>query len=309
MIPEGRNHNLQPNRLVLDAAHRLVVDRFGLLAGYRLSLRPARRFLFAEPPCVPNLSVELRKPAFAALIAEGDPDAHVHMVIETDHVSPGIRALYRTAKVLFVHARALPALVDLTYETEGLAIEYKATSEHVDYAVHSILEHAEQRFNPARAGSLLRSPIQKKIAISLEPIAKELDWTVHYQMPFGYTVGYRPDMPGAIARQTIELVVGRNPITSEAGEVILPVRVESRPIEERDEESRTLDEQIAAFVVRAGLPMVAVEPATRAGFYSVTCSMDGVEEAVIEESDIQGWSRYCKNVLYALRDQLSLNAT
>ncbi|RMG26151.1 MAG: hypothetical protein D6724_02490 [Armatimonadetes bacterium] len=305
MIPEGRTNNLQPNRLVLEAAHRLAVDRFGSLAGYRLSLRPSRRFLFAEPPTVQNLAVELRKPAFAALIAQGDPDARVHLVIETDNVSPGIRALYRAAKVPYVHLRVLPAMADLYYETDGISIEYKTAPDHLDYAVHSILEHAESSFNPARTGSLLRNTLQKTLHSALTSLTEEMDYSVHLQMPFGYAVGYRPDMPGAIARQTIEMVIGRNPMTTEAAEVVLPIRVESRPIEERDEETRAMDEQVAAFVVRSGIPMVAVEPATREGSYSVTCSMDGVDEAVIEESDIQGWSRYFEGVLSELRDHLT----
>jgi len=287
MIPEGHT-TFQPNRLVLEAAHRAAVDCFGSLAGLRLSLRPARRYLFQEPPDVRSLQVELRKPAFAALVAEDDPDAEAQLVLETEPISPGIRALYRAAGIPVVTVKCRLGACQFIYERDGFYGDLRPAEELVDQTVQFLLTCAQSAFY---RGRLVRTVAERQIAERLRGIADEVNCLVHHRMPFGYAVGYRPDLPGRAARQTIELVLGFDPRHSLAGEVVLPIRVETRPAEERDPEVAQLDEDVAAFAVRAGIPMVAVER-TAAGEYAVTCSMDGIEECIIAEDDAQGWARY-----------------
>lgn len=287
MIPEGHTP-FQPNRLVLEAAHRAAVDCFGSLAGFRLSLRPARRYLFQDPPDVRSLQVELRKPAFAALVREDDPDAGVELVLETEPISPGIRALYRSAGIPVVTVKCRLGACQFIYERDGFYADLRPSEPLVDSTVHFLLACAQ---NAPRRGRLVRTTAERQIADCLRGIASDVDCLVHHRMPFGYSVGYRPDLPGRAARQTIELVLGFDPRHSKAGEVVLPIRVETRPADERDPEVTQLDEEVAAFAVRAGIPMVAVERVC-AGEYAVTCSMDGIEECVIAEDDAQGWARY-----------------
>lgn len=287
MNPEGHT-TFQPNRLVLEAAHRAAVDCFGALTGFRLSLRPARRYLFPEPPEVRSLQVELRKPAFAALIREGDPEARVQLVIETEPISPGIRALYRAAGLPVVTVKCRLGVCQFIYERDGFYADLRPSEPLLDQTVHFLVGCAECT---RQHGSLAPTSTEQMLARCIEESAKALDCSVHYQVPFGYTVGYRPDLPGRAARQTIQLLLALNPRQSPSGEVVLPVRVETRPVKERDAEELELDEEIANFVVKAGIPMVAAER-VGPGEFTVTCSMDGMEERVITEDDVQGWARY-----------------
>ncbi|MER3412886.1 MAG: hypothetical protein C4341_01365 [Armatimonadota bacterium] len=284
----GEQITLQPNRLVLEAAHRAEVDCFGSLTGFRLSLRPARRYLFREPPKVRSLQVELCKPAFAALLREDDLEATVEMVIETEPVGPGICALYRAAGIPVVTVKCRLGLRQFVYERDGFCVDLRPSEPLVDRTVHCLVECTE---GTSKCGCLLRSDIERVLARSLGQIASEVDCLVHHQVPFGYAVGYRPDLPGRTARQTIELVLAFDLRHSPAGEVVLPVRVETRPVEERDQESVQLDDEVAAFAVAANLPMVAVE-AAGGGQYAVTCSMEGIEECMLAEDDAKEWERY-----------------
>jgi hypothetical protein len=287
MNPEGQTI-FQPNRLVLEAAHRAAVACFGSLAGFRLSLRPARRYLFHDPPDVRSLQVELKKPAFAALLREDDVEARAALVLETETVSPGIRSLYRSAGIPVLSVRCRPGACQMVLERDGFYADLRPSDAMVDLAAQLVMQCSPA--TPA-CGCLVRTQVERTILLGLRAVCNELDCLVHHRVPFGYVVGYRPDLPGHAARQAIELVVGLHFGRSPAGEVVLPIRVETRPAKERDQECRDLDAEVAAFVLRAGIPMVAVEPADGGG-YAVTCSMDGIEERVISEEDAQGWARY-----------------
>lgn len=287
MNPEGQT-TFQPNRLVLEAAHRAAVACFGSLAGFRLSLRPARRYLFRDPPDVRSLQVELRKPAFAALLREDDVEAKIALVLETETVSPGIRSLYRSAGIPVLSVKCRPGSCQLVLERDGLYADLRPSEALLDQAVQFVLKCSA---GAQVCGPLVRTPVERTVASCLRAVCKELDCVVHHQMPFGYVVGYRPDLPGHAARQAVELVVAMDFSRSPQGEVVLPIRVETRPADQRDQESKDLDAEIAAFVVRAGIPMVAVEPVGGRA-YAVTCSMDGVEDSLIHEEDAQGWEHY-----------------
>lgn len=300
MHPEGHT-TFQPNRLILEAAHRAAVDCFGSVAGFRLSLRPARRYLFPDPPDVRSLQVELRKPAFGVLVRHDDPEARVELVIETEPVSPGIRSLYRAAGTPLVTVKCRLGACQLIYERDGFYGDLRPTESLLDRTVHFVLDCARQG---RWCGVLVRSDVERRIAQTLGEIAPQLDCVVHHRVPFGYAVGYRPDLPGRAARQTIELLLGLDPRYSQCAEAVLPIRIETRPVEARGDEVSQLDEEVAAFAMRAGIPMVAVERTSR-GEYAVTCSMDGIEECRIPEDDAQGWARYfdgaCRAALERVR--------
>ncbi len=282
----------QANRLILEPGHKVVVECFSRVPGYRLVLRPARKRLFVAEPQVPSLQVELNKPAFAALVAKEDPDARPIVVFETDHISPGIRELYRKADLPFVEADKTGGRGIFNFERPGFAAKLKFDDRGEDRAVDAVLRWSETAPVETK-GRLVRNEVERAVVEALSSFAEDMGLSINHQVPFGYAAGYREDLPRAIARHTIEISVTLRPGLEGDGAVILPIRVETCPELERDVEAVERDKQVAEFVCSVGMPMAAIQPAEN-GYFQVTYSLDGYDEALVSLEDKEAWQRVLK---------------
>lgn len=276
-----------PNRLVLESGHRMVVDHFSNIPGMRLALRPARKRLFPTDPEVPTLQVELSKPAFAALVPIACPDGKPLLVFETDTVSAGIRDLYRNADIPYIEADQTGARGMMRFERPGFSGRLQFDDRGDKQAIETVIRWAET--SPIEAkGSLLRTQAEKSVCRALLEMADEIGVSVHHHVPFGYTAGYRSDLPKMIARQTIEMAVSLKPEVNPGAPVIMPIRIDSEPRD--DEESQRRDECVADFVCSVGMPMAAVQPGDN-GKLRLTYSLDGEADYQLEPGDTRGWDQ------------------
>ena len=282
----------QPNRLVLEAGHRLVVEQFSRAADMRLALRPARKRLFATEPNIASLQVELNKPAFAALVSADDPDGKPFLVFETDPVSAGIRDLYRNADIPYIEADQVGGRGMLRFERPGFSAKLQFDDRGDTAAVEAVLRWAETSSTDYR-GSLIRNVAERAISEALAECSDELGVSLHHQVPFGYAAGYRQDLPRSIARHTIEMAVSMKPSVSPGAPVVMPIRVESVHDSERDAEAIERDECVADFVISVGMPMAAIQPADD-GKFRLTYSLEDMGDNVLDPSDKKAWCEVMK---------------
>ena len=294
--------SFQPNRLVLESGHRLVVEHFSRLPGMRLLLRPARKRLFAQEPRIPSLQVELSKPAFAVLVAEDDVDARPVLIFETDSISAGIRDLYRNADLPCVEADQMGGRGMLRFERPGFSAKLQFDDRGDTQAVESVIRWAETAPLEPK-GNLVRNEVERSVADAIGEFAEELGICVHHQVPFGYAAGYRQDLPRLIARHTIELSVSVRPEIDPEAPVVLPIRVELRPESERDPEGVEKDQHVADFVCSVGMPMAAIQPA-EGDTLRITYSLDGHDDILVSPNDADEW----RSVLRSLAES-ALEAT
>lgn len=283
----------QPNRLVLEAGQRLVVDQFSRSADMRLALRPARKRLFAAEPNIASLQVELNKPAFAVLMSADDPDGKPLLVFETDPVSAGIRDLYRNADIPYIEADQVGGRGMLRFERPGFSAKLQFDDRGDTAAVEAVLRWAETSSQEFR-GALIRNAVERTIAEALGSCSDELGISVHHQVPFGYAAGYRQDLPRSIARHTIEMAVSMKPSVSPGAPVVMPIRVESISDDDREADSIERDECVADFVISVGMPMVAVQPADE-GRFRATYSLEDMGDTVLDAEDKDGWQSAMRN--------------
>jgi len=284
----------QPNRLVLESGHRLIVDCFSQIPGTRLALRPARKRLFTNDPEIPTLAVELNKPAFAALVREDDDEATPILIFETDPISAGIRDLYRRAELPFVEADQAGGRGVLRFEKPGFSAKMTFDDRGAETAVDSIFKWLNGH-DPAERGPLVKSPVELTVSKAFSSFAGDLGLAIHHQMPFGYVAGYRPDLPRATARHTIEVSLGLSPQADPEAPVILPIRIELEPDENREPAHVERDLQVAEFVCNVGMPMAAIQPAD-GDKYRITYSLDGIEDVEIELQEEDRW----KEILHSI---------
>lgn len=282
----------QANRLILEPGHKVVVECFSRIPGYRLVLRPARKRLFVAEPQVHSLQVELNKPAFAALVAKDDLEARPVVVFETDHISPGIRELYRKADIPFVEADRAGGRGIFSFERPGFSAKLKFDDRGEDRAVDAVLRWSETAPMETK-GRLIRNGVERAVVEALSSFAEEMGLSINHQVPFGYAAGYREDLPRTIARHTIEISVTLRPGMEGDGAVILPIRVETVSEADREVESVEKDKQVAEFVCSVGMPMAAIQPAED-GYFQVTYSLDGYDEALVALEDKEAWQRVLK---------------
>jgi len=281
-----------PNRLVLESGHRMVVDHFSHIPGMRLALRPARKRLFCEDPEVPTLQVELSKPAFAALIPTDCPDGKPFVVFETDTVSAGIRDLYRNADIPFIEADQNGSRGMMRFERPGFSARLQFDDRGDQQAIESVLRWAETSPRSSK-GHLIRGEAEKSVSRALLDMADEIGVSVHHQVPFGYAVGYRPDLPKFLARQTIEMAVSLRPDQVPGAPVVMPIRIETEVSDDSSAADR--DECVADFVCSVGMPMAAVQPGD-SGKYRLTYSLDGEADAQLQPDDAKGWSKAMREI-------------
>jgi hypothetical protein len=282
----------QPNRLVLEAGHRLVVEQFSRTADMRLALRPARKRLFVAEPNIASLQVELNKPAFAALVSADDPEGKPHLVFETDPVSAGIRDLYRNADIPYIEADQVGGRGMLRFERPGFSAKLQFDDRGDTAAVEAVLRWAETSSTDYR-GSLIRNVVERTISEALAGCCEELGISVHHQVPFGYAAGYRQDLPRSIARHTIEMAVSMKPSVTPGAPVVMPIRVEHLPDSQRDQEAIERDECVADFVISVGMPMAAIQPGEN-GKFRLTYSLEDMGETELDAEDKDGWAKVMK---------------
>lgn len=269
-----------PNRLVLEAGHRLVVDGFGQIPGLRLALRPARKRLFASEPNVSNLQVELSKPAFAALVPAECPMAKPILVFETDNLSSGIRDLYRQAGIPVVEADATGSRGSLRYERAGFSGKVSFDEDGSSLAVDTVMQWAATAAEEGK-GCLIRNDLERDVVFALQQVCSDSGLSLHHHVPFGYAAGYRPDLPREIARHTIEMTVSQSPTCHPAAPVVLPIRIEEQATPSLQVQER--DRSLAEFVCASDMPMAAIQKSDD-GSLHLTYSLDG-EEFVIPQGD------------------------
>lgn len=284
----------QPNRLVLESGHRLVVEHFSRISKMRLALRPARKRLFDEEPNVPTLQVELNKPAFAALVPEDDPYGKPYLVFETDGISAGIRDLYRNAEIPYVEADQLGTRGTLRFERPGFSAKINFDDRGDAQAVETILRWAETA-SAAHRGRLIRNELEHCVAHAIYSFGEELGLAVHHQVPFGYAAGYRQDLPRSIARHTIELALSIRPDSYPGAPVVMPIRIETLAEGDRDGDSIEQDQGVADYVCSVGMPMAAVQPGD-SGKFRVTYSLECEDDIQLECGDLDGWKSAMKNI-------------
>jgi hypothetical protein len=283
----------QPNRLILEPGQRLVVENFAKKAGTRLALRPARKRLFIKEPDLPSLQVELNKPAFAAMLSTDDPEGRPLLVFETDEVSAGIRDLYRNAEIPFVEAENTLGRSTLRFERPGFTAKLQFDDRGDSAAVEAVLGWAETA-SPRDKGRLIRSDIERVLTEALSALADELGIATHHHVPFGYAVGYRPDLPRAIARHTIEMAVSLRPEINQSAPIVLPIRIDSEN-GYRNGDTLDRDQSIADFVCSVGMPMAAVQPGD-AGKFRLTYSLADSDDVQIGCEDVEGWRAAIKEI-------------
>jgi len=277
----------QPNRLVLEDDQLLVIENFSHLPKMRLSFRPARKRLFSEEPNVPNLSVELSKPAFAALVRKDDIEATPLLVLETETVSAGIRELYRNADIPFVEVDGTGSRGLFRFERAGFSAKLQFDSRGEDQAVESVIRWSETA-PKNRAGRLVRSEVERVVFEALASFAEEMGLNINHQVPFGYAVGYRPDFPKQIARHTIEMVLSLNSDVNPQIPIVLPLRIVSALEGECYKTLTEEDQCIVEYVCTAGMPMGAIQQVDK-DVYKLTYSVDDVEEMNIPLNDVDRW--------------------
>ncbi len=287
--------SFQPNRLVIETGHRLVIEHFSRIPGHRLVLRPARKRLFIKDPEISSLFVELNKPAFAALVRNDDPLARPVLVFETDSISSGIRDLYRNYEIPFVEADQTAGRGMFRFERPGFAAKLTFDDRGADQAVESILRWSETMPSQGK-GNLVRNEIEDVISRTLNELSGEFGTVVNYHIPFGYAAGYRPDLPRVTARHTIEAVVSISPEVDAEAPVILPIRIETAQEVDREEEDVERDQLVAEFVCNVGMPMVAIQQSGQEEF-QVTYSMDEGDESLINLKDESKWNEVLKKIL------------
>ncbi|MBA3726867.1 MAG: hypothetical protein H0W86_10535 [Armatimonadetes bacterium] len=284
----------QPNRLILESGHRLVVEHFARTSDMRLTLRPARKRLFSQEPKLPSLQVELNKPAFAAMVPEGDPDGKPYLVFETDPVSAGIRDLYRNADIPFIEADQAGGRGMLRFERPGFSAKLQFDDRGDATAVESILRWAETS-SAQNKGKLIRNEVERTIASAIKSFADELGLATHHHVPFGYAAGYRPDLPRTIARHTIEMAVSIRPEVNVGAPVVMPIRVEVDFDSVGDPENVERDECVADFVCSVGMPMAAIQPGDN-GKFRLTYSLADSEDMQLKSDDLKGWRGVMKDI-------------
>jgi hypothetical protein len=282
----------QPNRLVLEAGHRLVVEQFSRAADMRLALRPARKRLFAAEPNIASLQVELTKPAFAALVSASDPEGKPHLVFETDPVSAGIRDLYRNADIPYIEADQVGGRGMLRFERPGFSAKLQFDDRGDTAAVEAVMRWAETS-SPEYRGPLIRNVLERTISEALAGCSEELGISVNYQVPFGYAAGYRQDLPRSIARHTIEMAVTLKPSVAVGAPVVMPIRIENLTDEDRDIEAIERDECVADFVISVGMPMAAIQPGDD-GKFRATYSLEDMGDTQLAADDADGWAKVMK---------------
>jgi hypothetical protein len=278
----------------LEGGHRLVVEHFSRLGEARLVLRPARKRLFATEPFVPSLQVELNKPAFAALVHHNCPDGLPLMVFETDAISAGIRELYRAADIPVVEADQSGGRGLLRFERPGFSAKLQFDDRGDAQAVESIMRWAETA-SLALKGCLIRNAVERCVLMALGSFADEMGIAIHHQVPFGYAVGYRPDLPKAIARHTVEMTVSLRPDQVPGAPVVMPIRIETEADERKDADAVEKDQGIADYVCSVGMPMAAIQPG-EGGRYRVTYSLECAEDVQLEPDDQKGWEKAMREI-------------
>lgn len=279
----------QPNRLILEGSHRLVIESFARIPGRMLLLRPARKRLFDVEPSAPSLSVELHKPAFAVLVQEQDPNAKPELIIETESISAGVRDLYRNADLPYVEVEQVGGRGNFRFERPGFSAKLHFDDRGEAQATESILRWSETAC-PQHKGSLVRNPIEGCVATAFRSFSSELGVCVHHQVPFGYAVGYRSDLPRTIARHTIEMSVTLRPEMDPSMSVVLPIRIDSMSEGSEDPERSERDQSIAEYVCSVGMPMAAIQP-TEGDSYRITYSLGEQEDMVMPLWDLEAWTK------------------
>lgn len=284
----------QPNRLILESGHRLVVEQFSRIPGMRLALRPARKRLFEAEPSLPSLQVELNKPAFAALLPEEDPDGKPYLVFETDAVSAGIRDLYRNADIPYVEADQTGGRGMLRFERPGFSAKIQFDDRGDTAAVESVLRWAETS-SASHKGHLIRNVIEKSVLGAMASLSEELGIAIHHQVPFGYAAGYRADLPRGIARHTIEMALSLKPDLNPGAPVVMPIRIELEPETKREIECIERDQNVADYVCSVGMPMAAIQPGD-GNKYRVTYSLECSEDIQLRTDDAKGWTGVFRDI-------------
>lgn len=264
------------------------------MPGTRLALRPARKRLFQEDPDISTLAVELNKPAFAALVREDDPDAMPIVVFETDSISAGIRDLYRRIELPYIEADQSGGRGVFRLELPGFAAKLTFDDRGAKIAVDSILSWLEGHSAEERA-PLVKSPVEQAVLRAVDDFGSDLGLSVHHQVPFGYVAGYRPDLPRATARHTIEVSLAMNYASDPDSSVVLPIRIELVPDDEREPGGLERDLQVAEFVCNVGMPMAAIQPAGN-GTFRITYSLDGIDDVEIELAEQDRWSEVLRAI-------------
>lgn len=292
----------QPNRLVLEGDQLLVVENFSHLPKMRLSFRPARKRLFSEEPNISNLSVELSKPAFAALVRKDDLEAIPLLVFETETVSAGIRELYRNADIPFVEVKGTSSRGLFRFERAGFSAKVQFDSRGEDQAVESVVRWSETA-PKNRAGRLVRSEVEKVVLKALFSFADEMGLNINHQIPFGYAVGYRPDFPKQIARHTIEMALSLNSDVNPQIPIVLPLRIVDACEDGCSSAFAEEDQCVAEYVCTAGMPMGAIQPVKK-DVFKLTYSVDDVEEMNIRLDDMDQWimglRKFVEHALFTL---------
>lgn len=284
----------QPNRLILEGSHRLVVESFARTPGRTLLLRPARKRLFDLEPAAPSLAVELNKPAFGVLVNDDDPEAKPVLIIETDSISAGIRDLYRNADLPYVEVEQVAGRGSFRFERPGFSAKLQFDDRGDSQAIESVVRWSETAC-PKMKGSLVRNSIENRVASAIRSFCGELGVCIHHQVPFGYAVGYRSDLPRTIARHTIEMSVTLRPELDPSMSVVLPIRIDASAAEAQDTERIERDQSIAEYVCSVGMPMAAIQPGTTDS-YRLTYSLGDNEELEMSLDDVEGWERTLKAI-------------
>ncbi len=284
----------QPNRLILEGSHRLVVESFARSPSKLLLLRPARKRFFDVEPTAVSLSVELNKPAFGVLVEESDPQAKPVLIIETDAISAGIRDLYRNADLPYIEVEQVAGRGSFRFERPGFSGRLQFDDRGESQAIESVLKWAETSA-PAKKGCLVRGEVERAITCAMRSFSDELGICVHHQVPFGYAVGYRPDLPRMLARHTIEMSITLRHELDPGMPVVLPVRIDSNGVAQQNPETVERDQSIAEYVVSVGMPMAAIQPVSGSTF-RLTYSLNDGDDFEIDLNDASTWQQSLREI-------------
>lgn len=297
--------SFQPNRLVLESGQKLIVETFSQFSPYRIVLRPSRKRLFANEPEVPSLSVELSKPAFAALVSKSDPDAKPILVFETDMISAGIRELYRGADICYAEVEHAGSRKSIRFEKRGLSAKIQFDLRNANMVAETLIGWSETVPRENR-GSLVRNECEKIASDAIEGFAEDLGVCIHHHVPFGYAAGYRSDLPRAIARYPVEMTLSLKPELDPFATVVLPIRIDAgAPAWESNGEDE--DQSLVDFVCNVQMPMAAIQQEGDSQL-RITYSLDGFDEVILDKSDSFGWTETLRKIAEHSLRQLGLRS-
>ncbi len=299
----------QPNRLLTHPINRYLAEVLQATGEYELLLRPARRFVF-HPLYRPSAYIpEFNKPCFGVLVMPDDLEKRPFMVLETEPtLSEALREAYRECELLWLEVYEGPAGVHLNCEMAGVRMEIAAAMPHLGMAIQAPLALLRARYGRTHTppGRLVQSFHERLLREAVDCLALQYAIACHHQVPFGFVTGYRANMPSAIARSAVDLVITLSFGVNPDALVVLPINLNLHNAHQENEQTTEKDRLITEFARSIGMPMLTIRAADQPDAYRFECTGLDVEPVVVRGRAPADWAEAIRPVLESALRALDL---